>query len=61
MRLAEEAELPGPADTRAAIPPTAEAFVRRVGGRNIWIWYRFTENELLLVGVTTEPPVPLDE
>jgi hypothetical protein len=35
--------------------------VRRVGGRNLWLWYRFNEEELILVTVTTDPPVPFDE
>ena len=54
------AELPGPADTRAVIPPTAEAYVRRVAGQNVWLWYRFDGSEVVLLSVTTEPPVPLD-
>jgi hypothetical protein len=37
------------------------AWVRRVGGRNIWLWYRFSDAELMLLTLTTEPPLPLDE
>jgi hypothetical protein len=36
--LAEADALPGPGDTLALIPPTGRAFVRRVHGRNLWIW-----------------------
>jgi hypothetical protein len=52
-------ELPGPSDTRAAIPPTSEAFVRRVAAHNVWLWYRVDGDELVAVAVTTEPPVPI--
>jgi hypothetical protein len=41
--------------------PIGRAFVRRVGGRNLWVWYRITDKEVILVTVTTEPPVPVDE
>jgi hypothetical protein len=34
--------------------------VRRVAERNLWIWYRIGDAELILVTVTTDPPVPLD-
>jgi hypothetical protein len=35
--------------------------VRRVPGRNLWIWYRFDEHEVVLLTVTTDPPVPMEE
>ncbi len=54
-------DLPGFGDVSAAIPPTDVAFVRRVQGRNLWIWYRFTDAEIVLVTLTGAPPVPLDE
>ena len=41
--------------------PVRRAWVRRVGGRNMWLWYRFTDDEVVLVTVTTDPPVPLDD
>jgi hypothetical protein len=59
--LAEADDLPGPGDTRALVPPTGEAFVRRVSGRNLWVWYRPRGDELVLVTLTADPPVPLDE
>ena len=47
-------------DVLALIPPTHEAFVRRVPGRNLWLWYRQRGDELVLVAPTADPPVPLD-
>ena len=59
--LAAADELPGPADYEANARPVGRAWVRRVGSRNLWLWYRFTDEEVVLVTVTTDPPVPLDE
>lgn len=57
--LAATEALPGPADFEAVRRPSGRAWVRRVGGRNLWLWYRFDANEIVLVALTTEPPVPL--
>jgi hypothetical protein len=57
--LAEAEELPGLFDTLAPVPPTGTAFVRRVGGRNLWLWYRVLGEDLVLVTVTRAPPVPI--
>lgn len=46
-------ELPGPSDFEAREKPVGRAWVRRIGGRNIWLWYRFNENEVMLLAVTT--------
>jgi hypothetical protein len=54
-------ELPGPSDFEATEKPVGRAWVRRVGGRNIWLWYRFSDGEVMLLTLTTEPPVPLDD
>jgi hypothetical protein len=35
--------------------------VRRVQGRNLWLWYRFTDDDVTAVGLTADPPVPLDD
>lgn len=59
--LAAAEALPGPTDYEAKGHPFGRAWVRRVGGRNLWLWYRFTDEELVLVTVTTDPPVPFDE
>lgn len=53
--------LPGPSDTEAIDRLVGRAWVRRVGGRNIWLWYRFNDAEVMLLTVTTEPPVPVDD
>jgi hypothetical protein len=58
--LMVEGTLPGPGDVSALIPPTREAFVRRVPDRNLWIWYVEVGAELLLLGLTSEPPTPID-
>ena len=54
-------DLPGVSDYEATGKRVGRAWVRRVGGRNLWLWFRFTEEELVLLTVSTEPPVPLDE
>jgi hypothetical protein len=59
--LAAANELPGPADYEAVAQRVGRAWVRRVGGRNLWLWYRFTGDEVVLITVTTDPPVPVDE
>jgi hypothetical protein len=53
--------LPGASDFEASRKPVGRAWVRRVGGRNLWLWYRFDEDEVMLVALTTEPPIPLDD
>jgi hypothetical protein len=58
--LTDATELPGASDFEATERPVGRAWVRRVSGRNLWLWYRFTEDEVLLITVTTEPPVPAE-
>lgn len=43
------------------MPPTGEAFVRRVRNRNLWVWYKPRNGEVAIVGLTSEPPVPVVE
>jgi hypothetical protein len=59
--LSAAGELPGTSDFEAVEEPVGRAWVRRVGGRNLWLWYRFNDTEVLLLTLTTEPPVPLDD
>ncbi len=59
--LAEAATLPGLLDTRALIPPTSLAYVRRVGGRNLWLWFRVDNVSVWILTITAMPPSPLDE
>ena len=54
-------DLPGPSDFEATRKPFGRAWVRRVAGRNLWLWYRFNDEEVMLVAVTTDPPSPLDD
>ena len=50
----------GPGDTLAATPPVGTAWVRRVRGHNLWIWFDATETRLVLFSLQRRPPVPLD-
>ena len=59
--LAATEELPGATDFEATLRPVGRAWVRRVKGRNLWLWYRFDDAEVMLIAVTIEPPVPLDD
>jgi hypothetical protein len=59
--LLEAETLPGPGDTLALLPPTGDAFVRRVPGRNLWVWYVVRGDDVLAVALTADPPVPVDE
>jgi hypothetical protein len=56
--LAASDDLPGASDYEARTHPIGLAWVRRVGGRNLWLWYRFSDDEVTLITVTVEPPVP---
>lgn len=42
------------------MPPTLRALTRRVGGHNVWIWYRVAGEEIVFLTVTDEPPVPVE-
>ncbi len=59
--LSSAPELPGPGDIVASIPPTSAALVRRVAGRNLWLWYRVEGDKVFLRHVSSVPPVPVDE
>jgi hypothetical protein len=56
--LADASELPGKSDFEAAVRRIGRAWVRRVSRQNLWVWYRLREDELVLVTVTSDPPVP---
>ena len=58
--LALADDLPGHADFEATVRPVGRAWMRRVAERNLWVWYRIGEEELVLVTVTTDPPMPFD-
>lgn len=57
--LADAAELPGASDDETMFGP-GRAFVRRVGGRNVWMLYRFDEDHVFAMTARGEPPVPAD-
>ncbi len=48
--------LPGPDDYETIIPPTEEAFVRRVPNQNLWVLFRFDASEVRIIGVVKQPP-----
>jgi hypothetical protein len=56
--LADADELPGKSDFEATVRRIGRAWVRRVTRQNLWVWYRIRDEELVLVTVTNEPPVP---
>lgn len=56
--LAEE--LPAPRDQEGLMPPVARYWFRRVSGQNLWLWFAFDEQQLILVSLTNTPPVPID-
>jgi hypothetical protein len=55
--------LPGPGDVYTFVPDPDDAaavrrlaYVRRVTGRNLWIWYWPSDDEVRLVALTDVPP-----
>ncbi len=57
-QLASDA-LPAPQDYQAMIPPTRSAWVRRVPGENLWLWFVFDDIAVTLLTLTGSPPIPL--
>jgi hypothetical protein len=55
------AELPGPLDFEAFISSDRRAWVRRLSGCNLWVFYRFNAGELHPVVLVALPPVPVEE
>ncbi|MGD0525906.1 MAG: hypothetical protein ABSE49_12220 [Polyangiaceae bacterium] len=47
--LADAPELPEPGDAVVLLPPTGEAFVRRVPGLNLWVWHTVRGDGRVLV------------
>ena len=58
--LAEADELPGLGDDETSFGP-GRAFVRRVSGRNVWIFYRFDDARVFAMTARAQPPVPIDD
>ena len=42
-------------------PPVARYWFRRVHGFNLWVWFAFDDSELILVSLTRQPRVPVDD
>lgn len=59
--LVSASTLPAPGDVRALVPPTGSAFVRRVPGRNLWLWYTVSDDSVMVIGLTADPPVPVED
>jgi hypothetical protein len=62
--LASEDALPAPGDPQGimpgqgAAPVQTFAYARKVAGRNLWVWYQVSGDEVRIVGLTrllTEP------
>jgi hypothetical protein len=47
-------------DAIAVGPPTGQALVRRVPGRNLWLWFHVDGDDevVRVVNLTRTPPVP---
>jgi hypothetical protein len=56
--LTDADDLPGPIDVHARFAP-GYAYVRRVPGQNLWIWYRFDDEHVDAITLKDEPPVPV--
>ncbi|MFW5921325.1 MAG: hypothetical protein ACOCUS_05745 [Polyangiales bacterium] len=55
--LAEAEDLPSPDDYQALIPPVRRAWVRRVPGEPLWLYYRVSpDGEVVVVGVARAVP-----
>jgi Txe/YoeB family toxin of Txe-Axe toxin-antitoxin module len=57
--LASAELLPGPLDYETLVPPVQRAWVRRIPGHNLWLFYRVREDVVYLLFVTRDPPVPV--
>jgi hypothetical protein len=57
--LADADELPGARDDETKFG-SSRAFVRRVGGRNVWILFRFDDDHVFAMTARGAPPVPVD-
>ena len=53
--------LPGPLDFKTAMPVVDEAWVRRVPGSSLWLYYTFDENELIVWSLNNREPIRTDE
>jgi hypothetical protein len=54
-------QLPGPQDLESLMPPVARYWFRRVQGFNLWIWFAFDDEAVIVVSLTATPPVPVHD
>jgi hypothetical protein len=59
--LASAERLPDEEDTLVAVPPVGRAWVRRVEGANLWLYFTFNDTSLQLRVLTSTPPIPLED
>jgi hypothetical protein len=52
--------LPGPMDFRTAVPDVDTAWVRRVPGASLWVYYSFTDDELTVWSLNNREPITTD-
>lgn len=56
--------LPGAGDVLThviVLPNPGPAWARRVGGRSLWVYYRFDDSGVEILGVNVHPPNPLSD
>ena len=60
--IGEAHSLPGPGDAFTMLPPaSADTWVRRVHGANLWIYFQVAEDgSVFIVSVVTSPPPVYD-
>ena len=49
--------LPKPQDFEALAPVIGVAWARRVADLDLWVFFRFDDDEVVIVGLTARPPV----
>jgi hypothetical protein len=59
MRALAAADLPGAGDSETSFSP-GKAYVRRVTGQNLWLLYRFDDEQVFIMTARGQPPVPAD-
>lgn len=57
--LARTSDLPGPLDVEVRFRP-GRAYVRRVSGENLWVFYRFDLQHLYVMTARNVPPTPAE-
>jgi hypothetical protein len=55
------ADLPGPQDAEALVPPVGRKWFRRVSGQNLWLYFAFSDNALIASDLSAQPPIPIDD